>query len=71
MQLHGSKYFACRHPRSWGWVPTLRMGSLGQNATVSEHGHVTCKIKENHECINMVANILPADTPTLGDGTIG
>ena len=27
----------------------------------SEHGHVAYQIKENHECSNMVANILPAD----------
>ena len=42
--------------------PTLGMWSVGQNSTSSEHGHVTCQIKENHECSNMVANILPADT---------
>ena len=30
------------------------------------------KIKENHECSNMVANILPADPhPTWGMGSVG
>ena len=57
--------------------PTLGMGSIGQNSTFSEHGHVAYQIKgnhemqqhshaayqikENHECISMVANILPTD----------
>ena len=45
------------HPLSLG------MGSLGQNSTFSEHGYVTYLIKMNHECRNMVANILPPDTP--------
>ena len=44
--------------------PTLGMGSIGQNSIFSEHGHVACQIKENHECSNTVANILPADPPT-------
>ena len=34
--------------------------------TLSEHGHVAYQIKENHECSNMVANILPTDPPPLG-----
>ena len=63
MQHHGSKYFADRP------LPTpypLTMGSKGQNSTFSEHGHVAYQIKDNHECSNMVANILPSDhhTPT-------
>ena len=37
------------------------MGSIGQNSTFSEHGHVAYQIKGNHECSNMVANILPTD----------
>ena len=37
------------------------MGSVGQNSTFSEHGHVGYEIKENQECSNMVANILPTD----------
>ena len=36
-------------------------GSKGQNSTFLEHGHVAYQVKENHECSNMVANILPAD----------
>ena len=38
---------------------TLRMGSIGQNLTFSEHSHVAYLIKDNHKCSNMVANILP------------
>ena len=47
---------------------TLGMGSVGQNSTFSEQGNVTYQIKENHECSNMVANILQADTLDPGDG---
>ena len=47
------------------------MGSAGQTSTFSEHGHVAYQIKQNHECSNMVANILPTDTPTLGMGSVG
>ena len=43
------------------------MGSKGQNSTLSEHGYVAYQIKENQECSNMVANILPSP----GDGSIG
>ena len=50
---------------------TLRMGSVGQNSPLSEHGHVAYQIKENHECSNMVRNILLTDSPTLGMGPIG
>ena len=51
---------------------TLGAGSIGQNSTCSEHGHVACQIKEYHECSNMVANILPtAPPPTkLGMGPV-
>ena len=47
------------------------MGSVGQNSPLSEHVHVAYLIKENHECSNMVPNILLADSPTLGMGPIG
>ena len=74
MQQHGSKYFDRRlHPPPTS--PTLWMGSVGQNSTFAEHGHVTYQIKENQECTNMVANILLADSlpptppPTLGLGS--
>ena len=40
---------------------TLGVGSKDQNSTFSEHGHVAYQIKENHECNNMVANILPTE----------
>ena len=48
-------------PRPWGW---------GQNSTFSEHGHVAYQIKWNHECSNMVANILPENPlpTTMGGG---
>ena len=54
--------------------PTLGMGSVGQNSTSSEHGRVAYQIKENQECRNIVANILPAEPPspqTLGMGSVG
>ena len=40
--------------------PTLGMGS---NSTFSEHGNVAYQIQTDHECSNMVANILLADFP--------
>ena len=53
--------------------PTLGMGSVGQNSALLEHSHVAYQITGNHECSNMVANILPADPSptTLGMGSIG
>ena len=46
------KYFARIRTPPWtlGW---------GQNSSFTEHGHVAYQIKGNHECSNMVANILP------------
>ena len=55
---HGSKYYARRPP-----PPTLGVKRLKFN--FSEHGHIAYKIKGNHECSNMVANILPAAPPPL------
>ena len=46
------------------------MGSKVQNSTFSEDGHVAYQIKENHECSNMVPNILLADILTLRMGQI-
>ena len=69
MQKHVGKYFAripLPHP-----PPTLGMGSVGQNSTYSEYGHVAYQMKQNKECSKMVANILPADPlphPGPGDG---
>ena len=51
--------------------PDLGMGSKVQNSTFSEHGHVAYQIKENHECSNMVPNILLEDTLTLRMGQKG
>ena len=55
MQQHGSIYFACR-PDPGGW---------SQN---SENEHVAYQVTGNHKCINMVANILPADPPPHDNG---
>ena len=41
---------------------------MGQISTFSEHGHVTYQIKDNHECSNMVANILHKDPRPYGWG---
>ena len=49
----------------------LGIGSKVLNSTFSEHGHVAYQIKENHECSNMVPNIMLADILTLGMGQIG
>ena len=53
---------------------TLGMGS-GQNSAFTEHHQVMLymKLKENQDCSNMLANILPADLtyphpPDPGDG---
>ena len=47
---------------------TQGMGSVGQNLTFSEHGHVEYQIIENHVCSNMFAHRY---TPTLGMGSVG
>ena len=48
-----------------GWGP-------GQNSTFSEYGHVTYQIKAYDAGSNLVANILPTDTPwTQGVGSKG
>ena len=44
------------------------MGSIDQNSTFSEYGHFANQINENHEYSNIVANILPVDSPDPGDG---
>ena len=51
-------------PHTHTHTHTLGMGSKGQNSIFSEHGHDAYQIKENHECSNMVANILLAEPPT-------
>ena len=57
MQQHCRKYFSCRPPQPL----ILVLGSKGQNSTLLERGHGAYQIKGNHECSDMVANILPAD----------
>ena len=50
----------------------LRGWGGDQNSTFSEYGHVAYRIKGNDACSNMVANILPVDTPsTPGVGSKG
>ena len=57
MKQHGSIYFARRPPS----LPLDPRGQYVKNSTFSEQCHVAYQIKENHECSNMVANILQAD----------
>ena len=53
------------------WVD-LGGGARGQNLTFSEYGHVAYQIKADDAGSNMVANILPTDTPsTQGVGSKG
>ena len=50
----------------------LRGWGRGQNYTFSEYGHVAYQIKADDAGSNMVANILPTDTPlTQGVGSKG
>ena len=50
----------------------LRGQGRGQNQTFSEYGHVAYQIKADDAGSNMVANILPTDTPlTQGVGSKG
>ena len=58
MQQHWKQIFFLQTAHTPDWL-----GSKGLNATLSEQGHAACQIKGNHECSNMVANILPADRP--------
>ena len=61
--------------------PPLGMGSVGQTSTSSEHGHVACQIKRNHEmqqqdCMYFARTSPPSvhhpppPPPTLGMGSI-
>ena len=51
-----------------GLIPSpfggLRGWGRGQNLTFSEYGHVAYQIKADDAGSNMVANILPTDTPS-------
>ena len=47
-------------------------GGAGSKLTFSEYGHVAYQIKADYAGSNMVANILPTDTPlTQGEGSKG
>ena len=65
-QQHGSKYFAHRH--------TLDPGDWVKRSSIyfSESSHVAYQIEADDAGSNMVANILPTDTPlTQGVGSKG
>ena len=65
-QQHGSKYFAHRHALDPGG------GVKRSNYIFSESSHVAYQIKADDTGSNMVANILPTDTPlTQGVGSKG
>ena len=51
------------------WV-NLVVGVKRSKFNFSEHGHVAYQIKENRECSNIVANILPADPPYPDPGDV-
>ena len=60
MQQHSSKYFARRPPMTTG-------NEFKRSKFIfAEYGHAAYQIKGNHECSEMVANILLADPPLLG-----
>ena len=56
--------------KAWVRSPGVDSGwGRGQNETFSEYGHISYQIKTYVVCSNVVANILPTDTPsTLGRG---
>ena len=64
----------CR-PASHLPPPDLDGGVKRSKYIFSEYGHIANQTKENHECSNMLANILPADpapeTPDPGMGSVG
>ena len=59
MQNQGRKNLPADHPHPL----TLGFGSKGHISTFAEHGHVAYHIKGNHECGNMISNILSVDPP--------
>ena len=65
-EIETLKYFAPRHILDPG------VGSKGQTISFSESSHVAYQIKADDAGSNMVANILPTDTPsTQGVGSKG
>ena len=61
MQQQGSKYFARKHSYS------IRMGSIGQKSTSTEHGHVAYQIRVMME-MQHYGNIYLASRPPLPHG---
>ena len=47
---------------------TQGVGSKGQTLSFSESSHVAYQIKADDAGSNLVANILPTDTPSWGGG---
>ena len=60
MQQHGSKYFSL-HPHPPDPAGGIKRSKFNYFRTC----HVAYQIKWNHECSNMVANILSADPYSL------
>ena len=66
MQQHGSIVFGTHAPK------TLEMGSVGQNSTFSEHGHVTYpELKRITNAVTWKQRFIPQTLLTLGMGSIG
>ena len=61
MQQNCSKYLLVDSPDPGDGVSRSKFN-------FSEHGPVDYQIKKNHECSNIVANILPTDSLDPGDG---
>ena len=60
--------------KAWVRAPGVDFGggAEAKNKLFSEYGHVAYQIKADNFCNNMVANILPTDTPwTQGVGSKG
>ena len=65
MQQHGRTYYLQNpQPPDRGWGQKVKI-------LLSEHCHVVYQIKKNHGHNNIMANILPAETPILEIGSIG
>ena len=54
MQQHGSKYLPAES--------SLTLGSIGQNSSFSEHGHVAYRIKGNHQMQQHGSKYLAVDS---------
>ena len=58
MQQHGSKYSARSHPPHP--PPPDHVRGVKMSNSFFQNMVMVCQIKWNHECSNIVANILPA-----------